>query len=263
MATAEEFRNLSTISNGKVIPTIYSDPSGNEYNTDWTKELSRSMAISQNHNLAISGASKNFNYRASINYKNAEGIAKNSNREELISKISASQKALDGWLELQYDFSYMHYRNDYFTGDFKQAAIVNPTYPVYDTATKSGYYYPQGTGQSNPVEGLQQRESYQDGNYFRGSIKASVNILPIKGLKLNAFAAMEDADNHTYWYNDNINSDISASGKAGRGSNTNTSKLVEATADYVTQWEKHSLTSFQLVIRNTSRLEMEMQVKKV
>ncbi|MCB9071428.1 MAG: hypothetical protein H6543_03045 [Prevotellaceae bacterium] len=39
---------------------------------------------------------------------------------------------MDGWLELQYDLSYMHYRNDYFAGDFKQAAIVNPTYPIYD-----------------------------------------------------------------------------------------------------------------------------------
>lgn len=243
MATAEEFRNLTSISNGKVTPTIFSDGSGTDYNTDWTRELSRPIAVSHSHNIAISGASSNFNYRASLNYKNAEGIAKTSNREEIISKIAASQKALDGWLELQYDFSYMHYRNDYFTGDFKQAAIVNPTYPIYDTSSGSGYYYPQGTGQSNPVEGLNQKESYQDGNYFRGSVKATVNILPITGLKLNAFAAMEDGDNHTYWYNDIINSDISASGKAGRSSNTNISKLFEVTADYVTQWDKHSLTS--------------------
>lgn len=243
MATAQEFRNLAAISNGKVMPTIYSDGSGVDYNTDWTKELSRSIAISHNHNIAISGASKNFNYRASLNYKDAQGIAINSNREEIISKITASQKALEGWLELQYDISYMHYRNDYFTGDFKQAAIVNPTYPIYDTSTGSGYYFPQGTGQSNPVEGLKQKESYQDGNYFRGSVKATVNIIPIEGLKINAFAAMEDGDNHTYWYNDKINSDISASGKAGRGSNTNISKLFEVTADYVTQWDNHSLTS--------------------
>lgn len=243
MATAQDFRNLATISKGKVTPTIYSDGSGTDYNTDWVSELSRPVAISHNHNIAISGASKDCNYRASLNYKNAEGIAKNSNREELIGKIAASQKALEGWLELQYDFSYMHYRNDYFTGDFKQAAIVNPTYPIYDATTLSGYYKPQGTGQSNPVEGLKQKESYQDGNYFRGSIKATINIMPIEGLKVNAFAAMEDGDNHTYWYNDNINSDISSSGKAGRGSNTNTSKLFEVTADYVTQWEQHSLTS--------------------
>ncbi|MEA4935929.1 MAG: TonB-dependent receptor [Paludibacter sp.] len=242
MATAQEFRDLATISKGKVTPTIFSDGSGTDYNTDWVSELSRPVAISHNHNIAISGASKDFNYRASLNYKNAEGIAKNSNREELIGKIAASQKALDGWLELQYDFSYMHYRNDYFTGDFKQAAIVNPTYPIYDATTKSGYYNPQGTGQSNPVEGLKQKESYQNGNYFRGSIKATVNILPINGLKINAFAAMEEGNNHNFWSNDVINSDKIASGKAGRKSDFNINKLFEFTADYATQWDVNSLT---------------------
>ncbi len=243
MATPQEFRNLATISNGKVTPTIYADNTGNEYNTDWMSELTRPIAIAHNHNIAVSGASKSFNYRASINYKNAEGIAKKSNREELIGKIAATQKALDGWLELQYDFSYMHYRNDFFTGDFKQAAIVNPTYPIYDASTASGYFYPQGTGQSNPVEGLQQKESYQEGNYFRGSIKASVNIKPVEGLKVNTFIAMEDGDNYSFWYNDMINSDISGSGKAGRKADLSNSRLFELTADYVTQWDRSSLTS--------------------
>jgi len=141
MATPAEFRNLATLSGGKVTPTIYSDGSGTDYNTDWMSEITRPIAIAHNHNLAISGSSKQFNYRASFNYKNAEGIAKTSNREEMIAKLAASQKALDGWLELQYDFSYMHYRNDYFTGDFKQAAIVNPTYPIYDSTSTSGYFF--------------------------------------------------------------------------------------------------------------------------
>ena len=49
------------------------------------KELTRSTAIAHNHNIAISGASRKFNYRASFAYKNAQGIAKNSNREEMIA----------------------------------------------------------------------------------------------------------------------------------------------------------------------------------
>ncbi|MDD3077786.1 MAG: SusC/RagA family TonB-linked outer membrane protein [Paludibacter sp.] len=243
MATASEFRNLATISGGKVIPTIYSDGSGVDYNTDWVSELTRTAAFTHNHNIAISGSAKNFNYRASLNYKNAEGIAKNSNREELISKLAASQKALDGWLELQYDFSFMHYRNDYFTGDFKQAAIVNPTYPIYDANTASGYFYIQGTGQANPVEGLQQKESYQDGNYFRGSVKAIINIKSVEGLRINAFGAMEKGDNYKYWYNDIINSDTDGSGKAGRTTDQNINKLFETTVDYSTQWGNHNLTS--------------------
>jgi len=243
MATPAEFRNLATLSGGKVTPTIYSDGSGTDYNTDWMSEITRPVAIAHNHNLAISGSSKQFNYRASFNYKNAEGIAKKSNREEMIAKLAASQKALDGWLELQYDFSYMHYRNDYFTGDFKQAAIVNPTYPIYDNSTTSGYFKPSGSGQSNPVEGMNQKESYQDGNYFRGSIKATVNIKPIQGLKVSGFAAIEEGDNHSFWYNKAISTDEQGSGKAGRSSNFNFNRLFEATVDYAGSWNGHNLAA--------------------
>ena len=241
MATPEEFANLEALSNGAVKPVIYTDADGNVNYTDWMSELTRSAALTQSHNVAIVGSSSKFNYRASLAYKNAEGIAKNNNREEIISKIAASQKALDGWLELQYDLSYMHYRNDYFCGNFTQAAILNPTYPIYDAANANGYFMPTGTGASNPVEQMMQKESYQDGNYFRGSVKATVNIKPVKGLRVSGFAAVEEGDNHNFWYNNTINTDLNGSGKAGRGSDFSFSKLFEATADYTRAFGKHNV----------------------
>ena len=241
MATPEEFANLEALSNGAVKPVIYTDADGNVNYTDWMSELTRPAALTQSHNVAIVGSSSKFNYRASLAYKNAEGIAKNNNREEIISKIAASQKALDGWLELQYDLSYMHYRNDYFCGNFTQAAILNPTYPIYDAANANGYFMPTGTGASNPVEQMMQKESYQDGNYFRGSVKATVNIKPVKGLRVSGFAAVEEGDNHNFWYNNTINTDLNGSGKAGRGSDFSFSKLFEATADYTRSFGKHNV----------------------
>ena len=243
MATPEEYRNLETLSNGVVKPVIYQSSDGNEYNTDWVAEMSRSVAMTHNHNIAIVGSSSKFNYRASFNYKNAQGIAKNNKREEYIAKIAASQKALNGWLELQYDLSYMHYRNDYNCGDFKQAAILNPTFPVYDSANANGFYKPTGTGLSNPVEQMMQKESYGDGNFFRGSIKATVNIKPVQGLRISGFAAIEEGDNRNYWYNGTINTDEGNSGKAGRGSNFSFSKLFEATADYSRTFGRHSVAA--------------------
>ena len=243
MATPEEFVNLETLSGGMVKPTIIKDADGNVALTDWTDELTRDVAMTHSHNVAIVGSASKFNYRASLNYKNAEGIAKNNNREEIIAKIAASQKALDGWLDLSYDFSYMHYRNDYNCADWKMAAVLNPTYPIYDASKKNGYYMPQGTGLSNPVEDMNQKESYQDGNYFRGSVKATVNIKPVSGLKVSGFAAVEEGDNHNYWSNKTINTDLDGSGKAGRGSDTNFSKLFEVTADYSRTFGKHHLAA--------------------
>jgi len=55
MATPDEFRNLSTFSNGKVVPVLYTNNDGNTFNTDWMSELTRTVAMTHNHNLAISG----------------------------------------------------------------------------------------------------------------------------------------------------------------------------------------------------------------
>ena len=243
MATPEEFVKLNDLSGGAVTPTIHQDENGNVILTDWMDALTRDVALTHSHNVAISGSSSKFNYRAAVAYKNAEGIARNNNREEVIAKIAASQKALDGWLELQYDLSYMHYRNDYFCGDFKQAAILNPTLPIYDSSKKNGYYQPQGTGIHNPVEQMNQKESYQDGNYFRGSVKATVNIKPVEGLRVSGFAAFEEGDNRKFWFNKTINTDIENSGKAGRGSDFNVSKLFEVTADYSRTFGRHHVAA--------------------
>ena len=243
MATPEEFINLSELSGGVITPTILKDEDGNPYQTDWMSEVTRSAAITQSHNVAITGASSKFNYRASVSYKDAEGIARNNERNEVIAKIAASQKALDGWLNLAYDFSYMKYRNDYFCGDFKMAAILNPTTPIYDPANENGYYKPQGTGLSNPVENMNQKESYQTGNYFRGSVKATRNVKPVAGLKLNAFAAFEEGDNNNYWANKTINTDLDGSGKAGRGNDNSMNKLFEITADYSRSFGKHNVAA--------------------
>ena len=256
MATADEYIKLSELSAGKVTPQIYDENT----KTDWMKEMTRPAAFTHNHNVAIVGSSNKFNYRASFNYKNAEGIARNNNRNELISKIAASQKALDGWLEMNYDMSYMRYRNDYFTGDFKQAATLNPTYPILDPTTESGYYAPQGTGETNPVEALNNKESYQEGNYFRGSIKATLNIKPIKGLKLNAFGAIEEGDNYDFWNNGTLNKDKEGSGRAGRKTNFSRSKLFEATADYANTFGEHHIAaiagfSYQNFLYDGSEME--------
>ncbi|MDR0763318.1 MAG: SusC/RagA family TonB-linked outer membrane protein, partial [Bacteroidales bacterium] len=241
MATTEQFRDLEKISNGKVIPVLYESADGKTYNTDWLKEITRPAALTHNHNISVSGITKNFSYRGSIAYKEAQGIALESNRREIIAKLAADQKVLNGWLDIQYDLSYMNYRNDYFTGDFKQASIVNPTYPVYDNSTKTGYYYPQGTGQSNPVEAMMQKESYQNGNYFRGSIRPVLNILPVEGLRISAFAAMEEGSNYNYWYDGVMNPDNPD--KAGRKTSPNINKLFEATIDYANNFGMHNIAA--------------------
>ena len=235
LATAEEYKNLATTTNGIARPVDLG------YETDWMDALTRTLPITHSHNLAISGATKDFSYRGSISFKDAAGIAVNSDREEIITKLAANQKALNGWLDLQYDFSYMKYRNDYFCGDFETAAILNPTYPIKNA--DGSFYIPDGTVTSNPVADSYYKESYKDGNFFRGSAKATVNILPIKGLKANGFLAFEEGDNYDYWYNSTEFYQRDDAGMAGRKTKRSFNKLFEGTVDYITQFGNHSIAA--------------------
>ena len=240
MATADEFRQLSTWTGGKMAGVDLGA------STDWAKEITRTAAVTHNHNLAISGAHKNFTYRASVNYKGAEGIAKNNGRQEIIAKLAADQKALNGWLQLQYDASYMHYRNDLTESYYKMAAELNPTMPIYDSNSENGFYTAGlSNGQYNPVEALKNKEHYQDGNFFRGSFKATVNIKAVEGLKVNAFAAIEEGDNHSYEYTGQLLSTGSASwsGWANRSKDKEIRQLYEATVDYANSWNGHNFVA--------------------
>jgi TonB-linked SusC/RagA family outer membrane protein len=240
LATPDEYYNLDKISGGKVSPNIQFN---GENKTDWLAQMLDKAPITHNHNLAVSGSGKNYSYRASLNFKDAQGVAKYSHRRELAGKLAADQTAFNGWVNLQYDLSYMRYRNDYNCGDFKQAAILNPSYPVYDKDNKtSGFFLPSGSGQFNPIAAMEQKESFQQGNYFRGSVRATINILPVEGLKVSGFAALEEGDNYDYWYNSlNFDTNKEEVGKSGRKTKPSFNQLYEATVDYAKAFGKHNL----------------------
>ncbi len=239
-ATPEEYRQLEQISGGQVKPVIYDE----DTHTNWMKEATKAAALTHNHNVAISGASQNFSYRASANYKYAEGLAKNTDRNEIAARFAADQKALKGWLRLAYDMSFMHYKNNYDCGDFKQAAILNPTYPVMDPNTVSGYFRPTGSGQSNPIMATDLKESNKTGDEFRGSIKATIDIKAVPGLKINGFAAIEANNYSSYSYtSQKYDADTDAAGKASENRDLNFKQLYEATVDYSGSWNGHSVAA--------------------
>ena len=239
-ATPEEYRQLEQLSGGMVKPVLYDD----DTHTDWMKLATKPAAVTTNHNVAISGGSSDFSYRASVNYKYAEGIAKNTDRDEISARIAADQKALQGWLKLSYDFSYMHYKNNYDCGDFKQAATLNPTYPLMDPSSVSGYFYPTGSGQSNPIMATDLKESNKTADEFRGSVKATIDIKSVPGLKINGFAAIEGNNYSSYAYtSQKYDADKEQAGKASQNRDSNFKQLYEATVDYTGSWAGHSLTA--------------------
>ena len=234
MATADEFRKVGEMTNTWIRTTDQGA------STDWNKEQMRKAALTHHHNVAIAGATKNFSYRAALGYKDAQGIAQKNSRQEVQAKFAADQTAFEGWLKLQYDFSYMHYKNNAFQGDFNSGAVLNPTYPVYNA--DGSYFEPTGTVTVNPVADNEMQDKYSDGNAFHGSIKAIVDIKAVPGLKVSGFAALDETDGYEYWRSYKDYYKVDNANKSSRNTSRSFNQLYEGTIDYAGQWEGHTLT---------------------
>ena len=68
-------------------------------NTDWQDELSRT-AITQDYDLVMSGGTNKFTYRASLGYLGQEGIVMNTGIERFSGRVNATQKLMDGRLNI-------------------------------------------------------------------------------------------------------------------------------------------------------------------
>ncbi|MDB5020860.1 MAG: hypothetical protein JWQ28_1987, partial [Pedobacter sp.] len=80
--------------------------------TDWQRAISR-RALTHSNNLAISSGADGFNYRASVNYQDQQGVIINSGKRQLGFRFNAQQKAFDDKLDLTVGISNVSTRHQY------------------------------------------------------------------------------------------------------------------------------------------------------
>ena len=118
---ADEWRALSTETG---LGTDFGE------NTNWFDETTQT-AISQVHNLSLSGGSEKTTYRVSFNYRNGDGIILNTGYSQLNGRLNLTQKALKDRLTIDINLGATHRESQYgFTSAFRYATIYNPTAPV-------------------------------------------------------------------------------------------------------------------------------------
>ena len=217
--------------------------------TDWFDEITRALPISHEHNLALSGGSDKLTYRTSVNYKDNEGLAINSEYKELMGRCDVTQKALNNMLELNYDMSYTSSTNAWVSHDaYQQSILFNPTAPVYADPTSTYYVIDGGyfqnrdkNGQYNPVGIIKQTTDDGKSQTFLGSVRATLS--PFKGFKIGTFGSYQYYNQSTGKYIDNDSfwgSGASYEGIAKKSNNFNVTRLIETTAQYTGQLKKHS-----------------------
>src|SRR5690606_36861523 len=115
---------------------------GTDYgsNTDWMDEITRT-AISQVHNLSLSGGTERLTYMASINYRQIQGIVHNTGFEQLSGRLNLTQKAMGDRLTLNLNLALGNKTADIgFDDVFRSAIIMPPTAPVFGVSEEYGQY---------------------------------------------------------------------------------------------------------------------------
>jgi TonB-linked SusC/RagA family outer membrane protein len=162
-------------------------------NTDWYKEISRT-AVSHTHNLSLGGrTTSGTSYSASINYRNAQGVAVTTGFDQLNGRLNLSQSAFND--KLVFSLGMVTTRRSADLGwseAFKYAAIYNPTSPVIDPSTGQ-YAESGGVDYYNPLAVLKQNAHTQDTK--RLNVNASVEWEIVEGLKfLTRYATQSTSD---------------------------------------------------------------------
>ena len=188
--TASDFRQL--ISDG----VINADQDMGA-STDLYEELIDRQNTSQYHNLAASGGTTNTNYRASVYFNDAVGIAKQSGREQFGGRLNINQKGLQDRLTLSMNVAANFNKANMLGGgfdsgnrstsgtDFEQAIQRNPTAPIYNE--DGTFLETQNYNNYNPLGRLAHRIAERNQQTFSGDAKLRLEI--VDGLSASAFGS--------------------------------------------------------------------------
>jgi TonB-linked SusC/RagA family outer membrane protein len=167
--------------------------------TDWADNLIRSNPISHNHSIALSGGSETSQYRASLQYRNFQGIDVSTAREEYGLRLNFHQSAMNDKLEFDVDFAPRFVDESTTDYDaFNQAMQLNPTISPFSNTSASGYTYISAYETYNPVERLEIEERGGTKKFLIGSARVKYNILD--NLNTSLMFAQENNDHRRYFF---------------------------------------------------------------
>lgn len=238
---AEEFRNL--INQGVVTDNQDYGASTNLYD-----ELINKNNFSHYHNLSASGGTTNTNYRASVYFNEAEGIAKENGNKQYGGRVNINQKGLQDRLTMSLNLATnfkKENRNGGSGSDFEQAIQRNPTMPLYN---EDGSFYEIVVSNSyNPMSRLAYRTNERNRQTTSADLKLKLDI--IEGLSISAFGAhLRDSHNERYYrsskdFDNRVGTLYQGMGYASKANLLEWTNTFESTIDYRKTFnDKHTIT---------------------
>ncbi|WP_345231719.1 TonB-dependent receptor [Olivibacter ginsenosidimutans] len=244
--TASDFRSL--IDQGIIDKSL--DLGGS---TDMYEELLKKDNFSHYHNLAASGGTEKSNYRASVFFNDAQGIAKENTKRQFGGRINVNQKGFQDHLEMQFNLAANISKANLLGGginddlasadygtttgsDFDQAIQRNPTAPIYNP--DGSFLEVQGFDNYNPLARLANRIFMRDQSTISGDARFTYNIMD--GLKVSAFGSYVRDEYNDRRYRSTADWDQRPEGQyqgfgyAAKANYLTWSRTFESTIDYTT-----------------------------
>jgi len=157
--------------------------------SDLYDELINRNNISQYHYLSASGGGFSTNYRASVYYNDAQGIAKQNGRQEFGGRLNINQRGLQDRLRLQLNLA-SNFNNANLlggkTGDFEQAVQRNPTAPIIENGE---FVETQAYNNYNPMSRLVNRIQDRNQQTFLGDARLTLDLTD--DLSVSAFGSYQ------------------------------------------------------------------------
>ncbi|GHT14921.1 SusC/RagA family TonB-linked outer membrane protein [Bacteroidia bacterium] len=155
------------------------------FSTDWMSEMVK-PAFGHSQNVSFATGTENSELRASVGYRQADGILLNTGNKQTNGHITFKQFFFDKKLRIEGTASGANRKMQYTDyGALNQALIYHPTAPV--RAYDDNFFEFQGLGAYNPVALLSQESNRGERFIYSGSLLATLDLLPT--LKLTAMAA--------------------------------------------------------------------------
>lgn len=199
--------------------------------TDWQDELTRT-AITQNHNLVLSGGTKNLNYYASLGLQDQEGIVYNSGLKRTSARINVSQKLLDDRLSIDYNL------NTTITEQSKNNTVGYSTNPTFDAYTSDGEIN-NPLNWNNPLLGNKYSGDFSEARRILLSVAPSFEITDGLVYKMNVGYENRSSDRDQQTI---ANSDRNDLGNLTQSFGNFENSLIENYLTYTFDIEDHNLS---------------------
>ncbi len=223
---------------------------GNAYDfggsTNWYNAVTRKAPFSQRYALSANGGSDKYRVSASGYIREADGLAIRNDREEIGGRLSSYFKFLNNRLELAATINYTNIKwTSVDNSIFEYASSLNPTYPIYDNTSASGYYMILNQPYfKNPVAEVKLRDNNNSSSLMLANISLKLNITD------HWSVTAQTAYKHVKTKSENFVSKLHReslenhyNGTASHSFAQSTDKLLDVTTNYDRRFKRHSINA--------------------